>query len=117
MTVGCVEGTSRDDCEAKIASKAADLVTLDGGSVFDAGEQKKFPPARRDGVRAAIHSHSPVLLAFTTIGNLRNNKIKFNSEAQRTKTIETNSKESENDLHNLHFPLLMSCGSRYQVEF
>lgn len=37
ITASCVGGTSYDDCVTKISKGQADLVTLDGGSVFEAG--------------------------------------------------------------------------------
>lgn len=37
VTTDCVDGASYDDCVTKISSSAADLVTLDGGRVFEAG--------------------------------------------------------------------------------
>ena len=35
--LNCVEGSSYDDCAAKIKENKADLVTLDGGRVYAAG--------------------------------------------------------------------------------
>ena len=39
--LSCVEGSSYDDCAAKIKAKKADLVTLDGGRVYAAGTNIK----------------------------------------------------------------------------
>lgn len=40
VTVSCVNGSTTDDCIAKIKNNQADLVTLDGGKVYDAGKIK-----------------------------------------------------------------------------
>ena len=37
MTFSCVNGTSAEDCMMKIKAGSADLVTLDGGDINDAG--------------------------------------------------------------------------------
>ena len=37
VSASCVEGSSYDDCAAKIKDNKADLVTLDGGHVYAAG--------------------------------------------------------------------------------
>ena len=39
--LSCVEGSSYDNCAAKIKEKKADLVTLDGGRVYAAGTNIK----------------------------------------------------------------------------
>ncbi|XP_067053784.1 melanotransferrin-like [Acropora muricata] len=44
ITASCVGGTSYDDCVTKISKGQADLVTLDGGSVFEAGKSKNLVP-------------------------------------------------------------------------
>ncbi|XP_074616634.1 melanotransferrin-like [Acropora palmata] len=44
ITTGCVEGTTYDDCAAKISKSEADLVTLDAGRLFEAGKTKKLVP-------------------------------------------------------------------------
>lgn len=38
VTASCVDGSSSDDCIAKIKDNKADLVTLDGRKVYDAGK-------------------------------------------------------------------------------
>ena len=37
VSASCAEGSSYDDCAAKIKDDKADLVTLDGGRVYEAG--------------------------------------------------------------------------------
>ena len=37
VAIGCVDGSDVDDCVTKIKNKAADLVTLDGGHLYQAG--------------------------------------------------------------------------------
>ncbi|XP_068724056.1 melanotransferrin-like [Montipora capricornis] len=44
VTPLCVNGTSTDDCVAKINNREADLITLDGGKVYDAGKTKDLIP-------------------------------------------------------------------------
>lgn len=43
ITTGCVEGTTYDDCAAKISKSEADLVTLDAGRLFEAGKMSTRP--------------------------------------------------------------------------
>ena len=38
VAASCVEGNSADDCIKKIKNKEADLVTLDGGNIHEAGK-------------------------------------------------------------------------------
>ncbi|XP_067053786.1 melanotransferrin-like [Acropora muricata] len=44
ITTDCVEGADYDDCATKISKNEADLVTLDGGRVFEAGKSKDLVP-------------------------------------------------------------------------
>lgn len=43
ITTDCVEVASYDDCATKISKTEADLVTLDGGRVFEAGRVSTRP--------------------------------------------------------------------------
>ena len=43
ITTDCVEGANYDDCATKISKNEADLVTLDGGRVFEAGRMSTRP--------------------------------------------------------------------------
>lgn len=38
VAASCVDGNSADDCIKKIIKKEADLVTLDGGNIHEAGK-------------------------------------------------------------------------------
>ena len=38
VAASCVDGNSTDDCIKKITKKEADLVTLDGGNIHEAGK-------------------------------------------------------------------------------
>ena len=38
VAASCVDGNSADDCIEKINKKEADLVTLDGGNIHEAGK-------------------------------------------------------------------------------
>ncbi|XP_068721818.1 melanotransferrin-like [Montipora capricornis] len=44
VTALCVVGISADDCATKIKNNEADLITLDGGRVYDAGKTKDLIP-------------------------------------------------------------------------
>ena len=51
------------------------------------------------------------------IGYFRNIKIQLDSEAQRTKTIQTNYNEVKDDQQHFHVPLFLSSKPRYKAEF
>ena len=59
----------------------------------------------------------PTLKSAHPIGHFRDIKIQLDSEAERTKTIETRWNECEKYRYIIHFPLSLSSKSLFQAEF